>query len=229
MHYAPRTIAFVTELLHPPLHPDPAPVQRVHNQLFQTGNSPYQGFLVTPQGAALSNPTLRPGAASMAAFLADRFQFREEFSSLTVEEFALRARFVSELVAAQIGVQVFTAQHVTIRTLVNPRYFKDSRTFLKQGLLGLEGETDDFGREPQLFGLRMVFPAQETSPQSYSLRIESYHADTRDVFIENQASFAPILVARGMAPIERNILDAYAFLVERALRFVSRFDAKLEA
>ena len=104
MHYAPRTIAFVTELFHPPLHPDPAHVQRVHNQLFQTGNPPYQGFLVTPQGAGLSNPTSRPGGASMVAFLGDRFQFREEFSSLTVEEFALRARFVSELVAAQAGI-----------------------------------------------------------------------------------------------------------------------------
>ena len=228
MHYAPRTIALITELFHPPRHPEPAPIQRVHNQLFQTGNSPYQGFVVTPQGAVLSNPTTRPGSASMAAFLGDRFQFREEFSSLTVDEFALRVRFVSELVVSQTGVQVFTAQQVTVRTLVNPRYFKDSRTFLKQGLLGLEGETDDFGREPHLFGLRMVFPAQESAPNSYALRIESYHADTRDVYIENQASFPPILVARGLAPIEQNIVDAYRFLVERALRFVSRFDAKLE-
>lgn len=228
MHYAPRTIAIITELFHPPVHPDPAPVQRVHNQLFQTGNPPYQGFVITPQGAVLSNPVVRPGATSMAAFLGDRFQFREEFSSLTVDEFALRVRFVSELVAAQTGVQTFTAQQVTVRTLLNPRYFKDSRAFLKQSLLGLEGETDDFGREPQLFGLRMVFPAEETAPVSYSLRIESYHADARDVYIENQGSFPPILVARGLAPIERNVLDAYRFLVERALRFVSRFDAKLE-
>ena len=50
MHYAPRTIALITELFHPPIPPDPAPVQRVHNQLFQAGNSPYQGFVVTPQG-----------------------------------------------------------------------------------------------------------------------------------------------------------------------------------
>ncbi len=228
MHYAPRTIALITEVFHPPTHPDPAPVQRVHNQLFQTGNPPYQGFVVTPQGAVLSNPVTRPGAASMAAFLSDRFQFREEFSSMTVEDFAMRARLVSELVAAQTGVQVFTMQQVIVRTLLNPRHFRDSRTFLKQGLLGLEGETGDFGREPQLFGLRMVFPAHETSPQSYSLRIESYHADTRDVYIENQATFPPILVARGLDTIESNILDAYRFLVERALRFVSRFDAKLE-
>ena len=39
MHYAPRTIALITELFHPPRHPDPAPIQRVHNQLFQSGNS----------------------------------------------------------------------------------------------------------------------------------------------------------------------------------------------
>jgi hypothetical protein len=74
----------------------------------------------------------------------------------------------------------------------------------------------------------MVFPAEESAPQSHSLRIESYHADPRDVYIENQASFPPIVVARGLAPIEQNIVEAYRFLVERALRFVSRFDAKLE-
>ena len=228
MHYAPRTIALITELFHPPIPPDPAPVQRVHNQLFQAGNSPYQGFVVTPQGPVLSNPATRPGATSMAAFLGDRFQFREEFSSLTVEDFALRTRFVAELVAAQTGVQVFTSQQVVVRTLLNPRHFTDSRTFLKQGLLGLEGETVDFGREPQLFGVRLVFPAQEEAPFSCSLRIESYHADTRDVYIENQASFPPILASRGLGAIETNVLETYRFLIERALRFVSRFDARLE-
>src|SRR5258705_11180658 len=83
MLYNPRTIALVCELYHPPMSPDPAPIQRVHNQMFQSGDPAYSCFAVTPMGAVLSNPVAQPGASSQAAFLADRFQFREELSSLT--------------------------------------------------------------------------------------------------------------------------------------------------
>ena len=48
------------------------------------------------------------------------------------------------------------------------------------------------------------------------------------MFIENQATYAPIMVTRGLEPVEKNIRDAYDFLVERALRFVSRFDQRQE-
>ena len=51
----------------------------------------------------------------------------------------------------------------------------------------------------------------------------------RSLFIENQASFPPILVARGLEVVEHNIRAAYDFLVERALTFVSRFDTRQEA
>ena len=69
----------------------------------------------------------QPGASSMVAFLPDRFQFREELSSLTYDDFAARVRVVAAQVSAARGVQIFTSQHVTLRTLVNPRAFKDSR------------------------------------------------------------------------------------------------------
>ena len=209
--------------------PDPAPIQRVHNQLFQTPDPVYKSFAVTPTGAVLSNPVSRPGGVSSVAFLADRFQFREELGSLTVEEFARQVRTLSELVVPLLGIQVFTAQQVTIRTLANPRNFKDSRAYLKEGMFGFGEETSDFGREPELFGLRLVFPPNEEQPNAYALRIESFNSDPRSLFIENQATFAPCLVARGLEPIERNILDAYAFLVERSLNFVGRFDVRQEA
>ena len=229
MAYAPRTIALATELFHPPIQPDPAPVQRVHNRLFQEGEPAYKSFAVTPAGAVLSNPVTRPGAVSAASFLADRFQFREELGSATVEEFAARTRAVADLVAQESGsVQVFTAQQVTLRTLVNPRFFNDSREFLKAGMFGFDDQVEDFGREPQLFGIRMVFPASQEQPCAYSLRIESFSNDPRSVFIENQATYAPILVTLGLEAVERNVLDAYEFLVGRALRFLGRFDSRQE-
>lgn len=229
MLYNPRTIALISEVFHPPLQPDPAPIQRLHNHLFQTGDPAYSSFAVTPQGAVLSNPVHQPGAASFAAFFADRFQFREELSSLTYDGFATRVRAISEQICKLRNIQVFTAQQITIRTLINPRYFKDSRAYLKQGMFGFDDEVEAFERAPQLYGMRLVFPASPGQPGAYSLRIESYNNDVRSLYIENQGTFGPVLVESGLASIEQNILDAYRFVTEKTVRFVSQFDAPAQA
>lgn len=229
MLYNPRTIALISELFHPPLQPDPAPIQRLHNKMFQGGDPAYSSFSVTPQGAALSNPVHQPGASSFAAFFADRFQFREELSSLTYDGFAKRVREIAEQVCALRNIQVFTAQQITIRTLINPRHFKDSRAYLKQGMFGFDDEVEAFEREPQLYGIRLVFPPKPNQPGSYSLRIESFNNDPRSLYIENQGSFGPMLVESGLGSVEQNILDAYSFVVENTVRFVSCFDAPAQA
>ena len=229
MNYAPRTIAFLTELIHPPVQPDPSLIQRVHNDLFQAPDPAYKSFAVTATGAVLSNPVTRPGAVSAASFMADRMQFREELGSQTVEEFARQVRQITERVVALSKTQVFTAQQVTIHTLVNPRHFKDAREFLHGGMFGFDRETEDFGRGLQLIGLRMVFPPSEGQPNAHALRVESFNDDVRSLFIEDQATFPPILLARGLDAIEENIHATYEFLVERALSFIGRFDSRQEA
>ena len=228
MLYNPRTIALICELYHPPLTPDPGPIQRVHNQMFESGDPAYSSFAVTPVGAVLSNPVSQPGASSQVAFLPDRFQFREELTSLTPDDFARQVRLVSEMVLEARGIKVFTGQQVTVRTLVNPRHFKDSRVFLKQGMFGFGNETESFGREPQLFGIRLAFPAEDGQTSAFALRIESYSSDPRSLYIENQAVFGPVLVDQGMGPAETNVLEAYAFVLRNALRFVSCFDTPME-
>jgi hypothetical protein len=228
MLYTPRTIALWCELHHPPLLPDPAPIQRLHNEMFQSGDPAYSSFSVTPAGAILSNPVAQPGASSFVAFLPDRFQFREELSSLTFDGFARRVREISARVAALRGLQVFTAQTVTVRTLVNPRNFRDSRAYLRQGMFGFEDEVQAFGREPRIYGMRLVFPPDEQHPNAFSLRIESYSSDPRSLYLENQASFGPLVADPVLQPIEDNVLATYRFVVEETLRFVSRFDAPIE-
>ncbi|MEM7310890.1 MAG: hypothetical protein AAF682_29745 [Planctomycetota bacterium] len=229
MHYAPRTIAFVCELLHPPQTPDPAPIQRIHNEMFQGPDPAYQSFHALPQGAVLSNPVTKPGAASTAEFLADRIRFREELSGLTVDSFASRIATVVARAAELRGLQLFTAQSVVVRTLVNPRNFADSRTFLKSGMFGFEAETEAFGRDPQLLGLRLVFPPSQEEPFAFSLRVESYSNDPRSTFLENHGTFGPTIVARGLESIGRNIERTYEFVTTRALSFLEQFDARLEA
>ncbi|HVS20019.1 MAG TPA: hypothetical protein VMT18_15550 [Planctomycetota bacterium] len=224
MKYPLRTIALQCELFHPPSEPSPVHVQRVHNELFQTPDPAYKSYSFSPGGAVLSNPVSRPGEISTAAFLADRFQFREELTSVTVDEFGARVRDISARVAELAGVQVFTAQQVTLRTLVNPRHFKDSREFMRDGLFGFSEQLESFGRRAELYGLRLVFPPTPEEPNAHALRVESFTSDSRSLFLENQASFAPVLAARGLEVLAENVASAYAFLVERSLSFVGRFD-----
>lgn len=224
MKYPLRTIALQCELFHPPAEPSPVHVQRVHNELFQTPDPAYKSYSFSPAGAVLSNPASRPGEVSTAAFLADRFQFREELTGVTLEQFGERVRDISARVAQLAGVQVFTAQQVTLRTLVNPRHYKDSREFMREGLFGFAEELESFGRRAELYGLRLVFPPTPEEPNAHALRVESFTSDSRSLFLENQASFAPILVARGLEVLAENVATAYDFLVERSLSFVGRFD-----
>lgn len=226
MQYTPRTIAFLCELLHPPQVPDPAPFQRVHNRFFETGSPLYGSFSVTADGAVLSNPLPHPGAVSSAAFLQDRFQFREESTGISAEDFVSRVEDVTRIVLEERPVPLFTGQAITVRSLVNPRSFRDSRDFLKEGVLRMESELASFGRDPQLLGLRMVFPPTREEPHAFTLRVESFANDPRSLFLENTGAFGPVVVARGLDPIGVNVRATYEFLVERALPFLEHFERR---
>jgi hypothetical protein len=227
--YDPRTISFLCELLHPPQPPEVASIQRIHNRLFQAGSPLYRSFTVTPEGAVLSNPVSQPGAVSSVAFLGDRYQFREELTGLTVDDFAQRIAEMVALVVEERHVQLFTAQVVTIRSLVNPRNFKDSRRYLRRGMFKFGEELQAFGREPQLFGLRLVFNPTQEEPYPFNLRIESLANDPRSLFLENQGTFGPTITQNGLEPITANIQRTYDFLIERALPFLGEFDVRQEA
>jgi hypothetical protein len=229
MAYQPRTIALLCELFHPPLAGDPRPIQKLHNQMFETGEPAYSSFAVTPAGPVLSNPVTQPGAASQVAFLADRIQFREEMGGLTHESFSHRVRQVAENVARERAIQVFTGQQVTLRSLINPKTFKDTRVFLKEGMFGFGEELEALGREPQLYGLRLVFAPGGEQNNAYALRIESFNNDPRSLYHEVQGTFGPTLAARGFELISERVLDTYRFLTERALPFVGRFDTAPDA
>lgn len=229
MHYQPRTIAFHCDLFHPPLKVDPRPIQRLHNEMFESGQPLYSSFAVTPQGPVLSNPVARPGAVSQVSFLPDRFQFREELGSLTIEGFAERVRFVAEKVATLRGLQLFTGQQVTIRSLINPHNFKDSRAFLKEAMFGFGEESQVLGREPQLYGLRLAFPPSGEETEAYVVRIESFNGDPRSLFLENQGTFGPLMLGRGFDLVHERVEQPYKFLLERVLPFVARFEPRQEA
>jgi hypothetical protein len=225
--YQPRTIAFLAELTHPPVPPDPRPAQKLHNQLFQLATPPYASFQTTPAGAILSNPVHKPQAVSQVAFLPDRIQFREELTAMTWESFGARLVEVIEQAAPLMGLQVLTTCQVVLRSLVNPRHFKDSREFLGTALLGVKEQLESFGRAPRTLGLRLSFPPEGEQSPPIELRVESYNADPRSLFLEVMAIRGPLALAQGLEPLGDHVRDAYRFLTDRALPFVGRFDARL--
>ena len=229
MDYQPRTIALLCDLFHPPIPPDPKPVQKLHNEMFESGQPAYSSFAVTPAGPVLSNPVSQPGGASQVAFLQDRLQFREEMGGMTHESFSGRVSSVAERLAKLRGIQVFTGQQVTLRSLINPRTYKDTRAFLKEGMFGFSLQTEVLGREPQLYGLRLVFAPEGDEQNAFGLRIESFNKDPRSLYLDVQGTFGPVLEARGLEQLGERVLATYGFLVERVLPFVARFDNREEA
>ncbi|HED64973.1 MAG TPA: hypothetical protein ENJ09_05385 [Planctomycetes bacterium] len=224
MHFAPRTVAFLCELLHPPQVPDPSAIQRVHNRLFEGGSPLYGSFAVTPEGAVLSNATPQPGAVSSVAFLQDRFQFREELTGTTIEDFQARLETLVPMVLVERPIPIFTAQVVTIRTLVNPGGYRDSRQFLRDRVFGFGEELERFGRESSLYGTRFVFAPTAEEPHAFTLRIESFANDPRSLFLENIGSFGPTVPAQGLDSLGLGIRATYDFVLERALPFLDAFD-----
>lgn len=229
MNYTPRTIALLSEILHPPLPSDPSSVQKVHNQMFEGGAPDYSSFAVVPNGAILSNPGTRPGEVSQVSFLPDRIQFREELGTQTHESFATRIQRITASICGIRGITRLTAQSVVVRTLVNPRTYKDSRNYLKNGMFGFGDRVDVFGSAPQLYGLRMVFPPTQDEQAAYALRIESFNNDVRSLYIESQGTFGSVDVTNGLDSLASNVEDTYRFVVERGLPFVASFDTRQEA
>ncbi len=226
MDYQPRTIAFLSELVHPPQPTDARAIQKLHNQMFESGHPPYSSFAVTPAGPLLTNPSSRKGAVSQVAFLEDRVQFREELGETTQDSFAERVTNVLEFALPLRNVNLLTGQQVTLRSLINPQRFRDSREFLQSGMFGFGEEMSVYERSPQLFGMRLVFPPEGEERNAYSLRIESYNADVRSLYVEVQGSFGPTAVTTGLDDITSNVHDTYEFLRARVLPFIARFDAR---
>ena len=226
MDYQPRTIAFLSEFIHPPQPTDARAIQKLHNQMFESGHPPYSSFAVTPAGPLLTNPSARKGAVSQVAFLEDRIQFREELGDTTQDSFAERVIEILKGALPLRKVEVLTGQQITLRSLINPHSFQDSREFLHEGMFRFGDAMSVYGRSPQLFGMRLVFPPEGEQRNAFALRIESYNADARSLYVEVQGSFGPTTVATGLEDITSNVQDTYEFMRGRVLPFIACFDAR---
>ncbi len=229
MTYEPRTIAYVAELFHPPVQKDPKALQSLHSELFAGDLTGYQNFNLVPGGAQLANPVQQIGAHSTATFMPDRVQVREEFTGITLEDFSKRVEAVIAQTVEHLTIPMFTAHQCAVRTLINPRHFRDSREFIASGMFGFGEEViGAFDRPAQLVGMRLVFPRSEEQSQVFALRVESYNNDPRSLYLENVGTYPPLALNQAEGVLEEHMQETYEFLTTHALPFVAGFDRTSE-
>lgn len=108
--YDPRTIALVSELIHPPIQLEAATVQAVHNELYQHPEFAYQNFAVGPDGITLSNASDDQNTVSLVRFVPDRIHVREEFTGTHVDDFARRIEHIARRAVEHLKIPIVIAQ-----------------------------------------------------------------------------------------------------------------------
>ena len=225
MSYDPRTIAFLAEILYPPVQIAPDSVQGIHNTLFRQPELGYQSFQVADDGIHLTNMPETPGSVSSVTFLPDRLILREELRATTVDDFATRLVNVAGVSLKALEIPVTVAQQFVVRSLVTPRHVTDSREFLSQRLMAGSGDHwEKFGRPFDSLGFRYTFPQHDDRPELYNLRIETWNQDPRSVWIENVGSFTQPIPAGEMPQLSTHLASTYQFLTGPVCSFIAEFD-----
>ncbi|MBI4882069.1 MAG: hypothetical protein HY812_20770 [Planctomycetes bacterium] len=229
MDYPLRSIAYLAELIHIPRQHKPADLQKIHSLAFSDERCQYQNFALIPGGATLSNPQAQANMVSAASFLPDRVQVREEMSGISREDFQQRVERLSELALEVLEVQHFLVQNFIVRSLVNAQNYSDSREFLSRAVLNMVEE--DFAcleRMPQIVGLRLVFPQTSENRGMFNIRVESYAAEPRSLFIENVGVFRSVVNRSNVADLTSNFFATYDYIDENIVDFIAQFDGREE-
>ncbi|MFQ5507336.1 MAG: hypothetical protein ACE5F1_21430 [Planctomycetota bacterium] len=213
MSYDPRTIALLSEIIHPPIELNPTAIQTIHNQLFGHREFSYQNFAVAPDGISLSNATETPGSVSLINFMADRIQVREELTGAHIDDFCRRIEYLASISLAELSMPILATN------------FHDSREFLSGGVCGLHADAfEPFERPMGLFGMKMIFPVIDGEADFHTLRIESFNQDPRSVFIENVSTFTSAVMPDHLEEIGASMRRTYDFLRHKGLSFLATYD-----
>lgn len=225
MSYDPRTIAFLAEVLYPPIQLRTDQVQGIHNTLYRQPGLGYQNFQVAQDGIHLTNLATAPGQVSSVSYLPDRLVLREELRGTTIEDFATRVVNVATVSFQALGIGTSLAQQFVLRSLVQPKHARDGREFLAQRLLQEQAQAlAAFGRPLQSLGLRFLFPPAEGGRDTFHLRIESWPHDPRSLWLENTGSFAQPTTTENLPSLAGYLYSTYRFLTGPACDYLGRFD-----
>ncbi len=225
MNYPLRSIAFVADLIHPPMQHNPDDLQRMHSVVFNDTECKYQNFQVVPHGAQMANPQKRPNVISCCTVLQDRIQVREELTGIGMEEFRSRLLRIGQIAVTNLRIPVFVVRQFIVRSLVNPRHVQDSRQFLGSSILKKDDQYFDiFEKDPDLLGLRFSFGSPGQTDGLFNVRIESYAQDARSLFLENVGTFRQPKAVNDLDGISDDFDAVYTYMEKRIIPFIARFD-----
>lgn len=225
MSYDPRSIAFVAEILFPPMQLRAEQVQGVHNTLFPKPALGYQSFQVAPDGIHLSNLPQTPGQVSVASFLPDRLVLREELRGVTIEDFATRVVNVAQTAFQMLGIPATLARQMCVRSLVTPRTVRDGRELLAANML-VDGNSSlaSFQRPIQGMGLRLLFPPTQTAREAHQVRIETWPHDPRSLWLENTTTWQGPIGVQELPKLADELYGTYRFLTGPVAGFLASYD-----
>ncbi len=225
MAYDPRTIAFLADIIYPPLELPAEKVQEIHNSLYRQPEFSYQNFQVTTDGIHLTNLADSPGSVSSVTFTPDRISVREELRACTIEDFATRVINIATLSFQTLGISHSIAQQFILRSLVTPRHLKDSRELLAGRMIAATEEAwPEFGRPLQTAGLHFTFPQTDDDVGVFDVRMETWNQDPRSLWIENIGSFTLPLAAENIPDLSNFLYRTYRFITDPVARFIQHFD-----
>jgi len=230
MTFGLRSLAFVAELIHPPVVHQSASLQRLHGQLFESEASAYRDFRVVQGGCQMSNAVggLPGSPVSVANVLPDRVQVREEQTGVSREDFEARLVGFARAALEQLPMTLFMVQQFAVRAVVNPQAADDARAFMLHNMMGLDDDQlSGFGTSPNLAGLRLSFPPSGEHQGVFNVRLESFSQDNRSVFLENVGTFGrPIMLDDLDDPLTGRFGATYDFLQNQLVAFVDRVDGE---
>lgn len=230
MTYDPRTIAYITELVHFPMQHEAQSLRRLYNELGERAAEWYINFNMDPAQGGAQLVTARQLSdqqqqISAVTVMPDRMQIQEEMTDLTLESYIERMTAVAESATDNLGIQQLNAQQCIVRSLVSPRSTRDAREFLGNHMCGFtEEQLSTMERPMGMVGLRFMFPQDDEDASVFNVRLESYNADVRSVFLEVAGVFPGVVEPTDLGTLTANFNRTYAFMRDNLCDFVSRFD-----
>ena len=224
-----RLIHFSTELIHAPKKHERSALQKLYYELSQTrANYDSSDFSRPTHARFFSKRGKR--TQSIVILLADRAVLVEEWADIALVDFLEKIRIVASRVIADLGVEHFAAQSVTLRSTFALSHYSDARKFLLEAVCGQAERIEPHFRRPlQTGGLRFVLPQTPEHPGTLQVLIESSRHNSAEVLVEVKGLFQRLTIdTEDVESAVDNVRICRSFILESAFPYLNQYDTPQE-
>jgi len=154
--------------------------------------------------------------------LSDRTIIKDEFTSLSYEEFKSQSVTLLTRIKDSIGIPVFISQSLIIRVISPTSANNFAGKVILENLTKITQEQLAIFQRPLTgLGLRFVFPPTRENPNEFQVRIEPYFKDVHMFFIETIGRFFQPIQDISLLP--QSMDSVYDFLNQKIFPFLGMF------